>query len=260
MIQTLPFPGSYQSQGERIEDVIDEALEQARVLSQCGFDGAIVQNMKDMPIVQHSSMEAVAYMTAVSKEIKRNFPNLSLGILMNWDGAASLCAAEASGADFVRVEHLYTGAEVTSAGILTAQCVEICALRKKLNSAIPVYADIYETHGMPICKKDIGAAAWESVYEAFADGLYLAGKSVEESIDMCVKAKKKVDVPIIVGGGATCENVYELLKYFDGVCVASGIKDGAVRNPINKDQARRFCEEVARAKADAVNLYDEVKR
>ena len=80
--------------------------------------------MNDMPIKQESSPEAIAYMTRIAYEIRKRFPELLMGILMNWDGVAGLCVADAVGADFVRVEHLFTGASVTSAGILQAQCVD----------------------------------------------------------------------------------------------------------------------------------------
>ena len=123
-------------------------------------------------------------MTRISYEIKKRFPELVMGILVNWDGVAGLSVADAVGADFVRVEHLFTGANVTSAGILQAQCVEIADLKKRTRSKVPVYADVYEVHGIPLGRKPVGDAAWECVHEAFADGLFMSGKTTEESISM----------------------------------------------------------------------------
>src|SRR5699024_4044856 len=118
-----------------------------------------------------------AYMTRIGNEIKKKFPELIMGILVNWDGVASLSIAEAINADFIRVEHLYTGVNVTSAGLLEAQCVEILELKKKIGSRVPIFADIYEVHGVPLGRKSYGDAAWEIVNEAFADGLFTSGKS-----------------------------------------------------------------------------------
>lgn len=205
--------------------------------------------MNDMPIKQISSPEAIAYMTMIGSEVKRHFPELILGVLLNWDGVAALSVADAIGADFVRVEHLFTGAEVTSAGLLQAQCVEIAALRKRIKSDIPVYADVYEIHGVPLGRKPIEDAAWESVHEAFADGLFIAGKSTEESYELVKMARTKVkDTPIFLGGGATGDNVCELLQYYDGVCVATWIKNGDMKNPIDPVRAKRFMDEVRRAR------------
>ena len=80
----------------------------------------------------------------------------------------ALAVADAAGADFVRVEHLYTGAEVTSAGLLQGQCCEITALKRKLGTDIPVYADVWERHGIPLCPQPLDEAAWQCVHEAFA--------------------------------------------------------------------------------------------
>lgn len=243
MVQPLPLPGSYRNQGEKLEIIKEKALEEAGILRKCGFDGIILQNMGDMPIRQTAAVEAVAYMTAIGQAVRQEFLNMRLGILINWDGVASLAVADAVGADFVRVEHVYTGVEVTSAGLLQGQCCEIVALKKKLGSQIPIYADIYETHGVPLGAKTVEDAAWENVYEAFADGLFLSGKTPASSIELVKRARRRVpDTPIILGGGATGDNVRELLQYFDGVCVGTWIKNGSLQNMVDEEKAKIFVE------------------
>lgn len=249
MVQPDPLPGSYRHTDKKINNILDQSLRETEMVLKNGFDGIVLQNMNDMPIKQHSSPEAIAYMVKIADAIKRNFPEHALGILMNWDGVAGLSVADAVGADFVRVEHLFTGVEVTSAGLLEAQCVEINELRKKVKTNIPVFADVYEVHGVPLGRKPIEEAAWESVHEAFADGLFIAGKNPSESIDLVKRAKKKVnDTPIFLGGGATGDNVYELLQQYDGVCVATWIKNGDMKNPIDPERAKIFMNEVKRAR------------
>lgn len=249
MIQPNPLPGSYRHDNETIDEIVYHALKETEMVQENGFDGIILQNMNDMPIKQVSRPEAIGYMTRIGYEIRKNFPDLVLGVLVNWDGVAALSVADAIGADFVRVEHLFTGANVTSAGILQAQCVEIAEVRKRTRSKVPVYADIYEVHGVPLGKKPIEDAAWEAVHEAFADGLFLAGKSIEASKEMIAKVREKLpDTPVFLGGGATGDNVYELLKHYDGVSVATWIKDGNMKNPINPEKAKIFMAEAQRAK------------
>jgi membrane complex biogenesis BtpA family protein len=249
MIQTPPLPGSFQHSGQCFNEIIDYVLQEARLLSDCGFDAVILQNMGDMPVRQQARPEVIAYFSIIAKEIKNNFRDLVLGILINWDGVASLAVAHAANADFVRVEHVYTGVEVTSTGLITAQCCEITEMKKRLNITIPIFADVYEPHAVPLGAKPIEDAAWESVHEAFADGLFLSGKSAKESIDMIERARIKVPKStIFLGGGATDENVLELLRYYDGVCVAKWIKNGSLRNPIDPERAKRFIEKVNIAK------------
>lgn len=247
MIQPDPLPGSFRHSGRSIEEITDRAVAEAAMVMDNGFDGFILQNMNDMPVKQKAAPEAISYMTVIGDRLRHEFPHAVLGILVNWDGVAALSVADAIGADFVRVEHLFTGAEVTSAGILEAQCCEIAALRKRIATGIPVFADVYEIHGIPLGAKPIGDAAWESVHEAFADGLFLAGKTPADSIEMVKEVRKRVKVPIFLGGGATGENVRELLRHFDGVSVATWVKNGDMKNPIDRDRAKLFLSEARRA-------------
>lgn len=248
MVQTLPLPGSFRNKGERIDQITEQALEETRVLSECGVQTVILQNMGDMPIRQQSAPEAIAYLSVVGNAIRKNFPDLSLGVLVNWDGVAALSVADAIGADFVRVEHLYTGAEVTSAGILQGQCCEITALKRKIGTQIPIYADVWETHGIPICPQPLDEAAWQCVHEAFADGLFLCGKGAQKSIEMASIVRKRVpEVPLYLGGGATGDNVKELLKFYDAVCVATWIKNGNMANPVDRARTQYFVEQAALA-------------
>lgn len=160
----------------------------------------------------------------------------------------ALAVADAAGADFVRVEHLYTGAEVTSAGLLQGQCCEITALKRKLGTDIPVYADVWERHGIPLCPQPLDEAAWQCVHEAFADGLFLCGKNAQESLSMARQVRQRVPgIPLFLGGGATGDNVRELLQEYDAVCVATWIKNGDMRNPVAPDRTRYFVEQAALA-------------
>lgn len=249
MIQPSPLPGSYRHIDKTINEIVDEVLAETQMIVENGFDGVILQNMNDMPIKQIAAPEAIAYMTRIAYEIKQKYPELVLGVLVNWDGVASLAVADAMNADFVRVEHLFTGANVTSAGILEGQCIDIAALRKRICSKVPVYADIQEVHGIPLGGKPIDDAAWEAVHEAFADGLFVSGKTKEESITMIQAVRKKLpDTPIILGGGATGDNISELLEFYDGVSVATWVKNGDMKNPIDPKRAEVFMSEVKKAR------------
>ena len=219
------------------------------MVAENGFDGFILQNMNDMPVKQTAPPEAVAGMTAIAARLRAAFPELVMGVLVNWDGVAALSVAEAAGADFVRVEHLFTGVEVTSAGLLEGQCCEIARLRKRLGSKIPVYADVYEVHGVPLGAKPIEDAAWESVHEAFADGLFISGRTAAESIELIRRARTRVpETPIFLGGGAAGDNICELMRHFDGVSVATWVKNGDMKNPIDPARAKRFMDEIRRAR------------
>lgn len=242
MLQPSPLPGTYLYDGRDFSDIVNNVMREAKIINELGYDGFILQNMHDGPIRQHAQQHTIAYMTAIAQTIKKEYPNKTLGILVNWDGAASLCVACASGADFVRVEYLYTGVSIGMCGILEGQCAEILDLKRKLGTNIPVYADAFEASGVylnPIPKEK---EAIRMVKRAFADGLFMSSDSLSEAVELADKLRKSLDVPLFIGGRATGDNIEELMKYYDGVSVSTWIKDGDMRNPINIEKAKTFIE------------------
>lgn len=252
MAEPMALPGSYAYDGTSLSIITEKLLKEVEEYVKFQFDGVILQNMQDTPIHQQSSFEAVAFMTHLSEAVRREFPKMVQGILINWDGCASLAAAEAAGADFIRVEHCYVGAEVTTAGIINAQCVEILGMKKMMGSSMPILPDIYEPHAMPICPRPIESMVFSSITQGHIDGMFLSGKNTEETIEMGKKARPVADrfggLPIIAGGGTTDASIYEILQTFDGVCIGHWIKDGYLGNPINPEKAKRYMDEVERAR------------
>lgn len=250
MIQPEPMPGSYRHTGKTIEEIIESAKQEAGMLYDNGFDGYIIQNRNDAPIRQQANPETIAYMTRLAIELKRAYPSLIQGILVNWDGIASLAVAEAAGSDFVRIEHTYTGCEVGYAGLMQAQCVDVLEFKKRLGSQIPIYADVQEVHYEQLCGKSVVDNAWDTVMNAFADGLFIGGHTLEESLQLIKDVRKRLkdEVPIFLSSGATGDNISEILQYYDGVSVGTWVKNGNMRNPIDPERAQIFMDGVKTAR------------
>lgn len=250
MIQPEPFPGSFRHSGKTFEEITAISVKEIEMLHANGFDGYIIQNRNDAPVRQQALPETIAYMTALAIECRRQFPHMIQGILVNWDGVASLAAADAAGADFIRVEHTYTGVEIGYAGMMQAQCVDICRLKKRIQSHIPVYADVQEIHYEQLAGKSIVDNAWDTVMNAFADGLFLGGQSSDESIEIIKSVRKRLGskIPIFLSSGATGDNISEILRHYDGVSVGTWVKNGNMKNPIDQKRARKFMEGVMKAR------------
>lgn len=248
MIQPHAMPGSYLNEGESFEQITQAVMEEAKMIVTMGFDGFILQNMHDGPIAQQARPETIAYMTYLAAKLKEAYPQKVLGILVNWDGVASLAVAAAAKADFVRIEHLYTGVSVDLTGFMRGQCAEVLACKKRLGTKLPILADVQEVNANYLCPDPKPLAAKRTIKSAFADGLFMSGANTEESLALIRETRKCLpDTPILLGGGATGENVGELLKYYDGVSVATWIKDGDMRNPINPKRAAQFLSECKKA-------------
>ncbi len=250
MIQPEAMPGSYLGGGRTLNQILERVLEEAQMIADMGFDGFILQNMHDGPVGQTARPETIAFMTRLGAELRRHFPELILGVLVNWDGLASLAVAEAVEADFVRVEHLYTGVSVGNTGFMSGQCAAICEMRKRLGSSIPVFADVQEVNSTYLAPKPKAQAAVDVVRGAFADGVFVSGSNTRESLQYVKEIKALLPgVPVFLGGGATGDNIRELMMYYDGVSVATWIKNGNMRNPIDKGRAQLFLSEILAATA-----------
>lgn len=261
MLQPEPCPGSYRHDGKTIGQIVDCSIKEVELLKKNGFDGYIIQNRNDAPVRQQAQPETIAYMTLLARECRRSFPDLIQGILLNWDGVASLAVADAVEADFIRVEHTYTGVEIGYAGMLQAQCVDICQMKKRLGSKVPVYADVQEIHYEQLAGKSFVENAWDTVMNAFADGLFLGGRSCEESIEMLGQVRKRLggEIPVFLSSGATGDNIGRILRYYDGVSVGTWVKNGNMKNPIDPELARRFMEGVREAREYRWNQAVEVR-
>ncbi len=248
MIQLRPLPGSYRHRGEPLASIIDAVLDEASVLADAGFDGLQLQNMGDNPSTRRVGPETVAYMTAAAVAVKREFPDLSLSILANWDAEATIAIADASGADFVRIEHTYTGVAVTSWGLSEACCYEATRFHRRIGARAPIFADVYEPHAVPLAPRPVDEAARAAVDEGGADGLFVTGKDFPQSMEWLQAVRRALPaVPLFLGGGATASNVGEALSVADGVVVATWIKRGNMRNAVDPDLARQFLAAVRNA-------------
>lgn len=245
MVQLRPLPGSHRYVGEPLASIIDAVVQEAGVLAEAGFDGLQLQNMGDNPSTRHVGPETVAYMTAAALAVRQAHPALSLSILVNWDVEASLAVADATGADFVRVEHTYTGVAVAVWGFSEACCYEATRFRRRIGSHIPIFADVFEPHTVPLCPQPVDVAAKAAVVEGGASGLFVTAPNFAESMVWLRQVRHALpNTPLFLGGGANDQNVAEALEVADGVVVASWIKHGDMRNATDPALARRFMDAV----------------
>jgi uncharacterized protein len=249
MVQLRPLPGSYRYRGESLGSIIEAAVNEAAILEDAGFDGLQLQNMGDNPSTRKVGPETVAYMTAAAIAIRQAFPRLSFSVMVNWDAEASIAVADAAGADFIRIEHTFTGVAVTAWGLSEACCYAVTRFHRHIGARMPIYADVYEPHAVPLGPMPIDQAARMAVDEGGADGLFITGRNFEESMSWLQQVRQTLPTtPLILGGGATPENVARALSIADGVVVATWIKGGNMRNPVEPELARRFTSAVSSAR------------
>lgn len=243
VIHLLPLPGSPRFLTS-MDEILDRALSDARVLQQCGFDAVVIENSGDTPYHPVSiEPTTIAAMSMVADHIRREY-NLKIGInALRNDARAALGIAAAAGGNFIRV-NVHTGVYASDQGMLEGQADETLRYRRLLGQKIAILADVHVKHAVAISDSDIAQAAKDTAYRGLADGLIVTGQATGAHVDPEKLQRVKDAVPdrrLFVGSGATADTVGSLLRIADGVIVGSSLKKNAdISNPIDESLARTF--------------------
>jgi len=246
MVHCWPMPGAPGYTGYGIDTIIEHAVKDARALEEGGVDGIIVENMWDIPFRAGSRIapESIATHAVVARTVGQEV-KLPLGINLVHNGGVSLLGiALAAGASFIRV-CMFTGAGVWEAGEWDEGCApDLMRRRKELGAEhIKVFADVDKKHSVRFPGIDL-ATHIEWTRFSGADALIVSGRMTGNApdIDKVREAKSlSGDRPLLIGSGASEENIAAFLEVADGVIVGSSIKEGGVcENAVDVERVRRF--------------------
>jgi hypothetical protein len=246
MLHLPPLPGS--PLGRSSLDAIEpRLLSDARILSEAGFDAAVLENYGDVPFYKDRvDPVTVATMTRLAVAVRRGAGGLRLGInVLRNDAAAAIAIAFAVDAAFIRV-NVHVGATATDQGVIEGRASDTLRLRAALGADVGIWSDVHVKHGRSLAHATIEGEAEDAVDRGLADALIVSGRATGEpaSLDE-VRRVKSLDlgVPVYVGSGVTAENVREVLAASDGVIVGTALKEGGrTANPVDGDRALRFVE------------------
>jgi len=249
MVHVRALPGTPHA-SLLVPEVISKAVEEARVLLDCGFDGLLIENMHDTPyLLRKVGPEVVACMTAVGCAIRQAFPTVLLGVqVLAGANHEALAVALACGAQFIRCEG-FVFASVADEGLMAkASAGELLRYRRAIGCGhIKIAADIKKKHSAHAITSDVSIAETAHAAEFFcADAVIVTGVSTGQptELDDVVAAKRATKLPVAVGSGVTPSNLRILASWADIFIVGSYIKkDGNWANDI--DPAR--CKEIVEA-------------
>lgn len=225
MVQLGALPGSSRYRGAKMEAVLQSAMAEAQILAENGVDVLMVQNLGDVPTDLHATKVQVAWMTRVTAEVRRVFGKpVGLNLLEN-DAEAMFAIASAADADFVRIK-IFVGAMLTPFGVEQAQAFSAIRARTSWNAEkVAIFADVHDRTGRSLVENNFEDDLDYAVRLGTADGIVLTGKSYSQTHELIQTARRKVgNIPILVGGGVTAENVAEVNAVADGVIVSSSLK------------------------------------
>jgi uncharacterized protein len=245
-VHLAPLPGSPRY-GGTMRAVYEQALAETTVFKKYKVDALIVENFNDKPFFPgRLPHETVAALAAVAREGRHTFQGpLGINALRN-DGAAAMAIATASVADFIRV-NVHMGAVVSEQGIIQGLAHKTLRLRENLKSSVLVFADIGVKHAAPIGDRGLATEAIDATERGLADALIVSGAltgSATNPADVDI-AQKYTSLPVLIGSGATPDNLGKLWKKADGFIVGSFFKkDGKGSNAVEEKRVKAFMEKV----------------
>ena len=236
------LPGTTQNT-HTLRQIIADAVDEAKRLYAAGIRNILIQNVNDVPMHVHVGANVVTSMSVICYAVREAIPaDCVMGVsVLRDDGEVMVSVANAAEMDYIRPK-CYVGAVVGIDGIHSGIINEVLETRYKLRSNVEIIPDIHDRSTTPIG----GVALLDAVAQATSAGLCrainLAGKNFDDSLKMADEVKKEFhDLYINIGGGAKPSNLKTVYEHFDGVFVASCLKDtGNMTGKLDDDKLHAF--------------------
>jgi len=246
MVHVRPLPGSPRWEGS-LRSVVDDALRDARVLADAGFDGVVVENFGDVPFVPDASPpETVAAMAVVVSAVREMLPaGMLVGVnMLRNDAAGAMAVASVAGAELIRV-NVHVGSAWTDQGLIHGRAHESLRMRSRLGVPVAVLADVLVKHAEPVAAIDPANMARDALDRGLADGLVVTGPATGAAVDTTRLRRTVAGAggrPVLAGSGTTPEAVAELhAAGAHGAIVGTWCKvGGRIEAPVDADRAARL--------------------
>jgi predicted TIM-barrel enzyme len=248
VIAALHLPDPVREPGLSMAYLEDYVLANAGVFAEAGIQAIKLQDQTRSS--GPASMDTVANMAAFGRLLKREYPKVALGIILQaHDGESPLVVAKASGASFVRLK-VFVGSVNGAEGPKHGLAVAARACRARIDASdVAIHADVHDRTTIPAD----GASLEQSAHWALglgADSLVITGSSFADSLARIGKIRSAgILAPVLLGGGVTTANVADALASANGVVVSTALmlKPDQRRGPVlwDTDACRRFMEAAA---------------
>lgn len=233
-----PLPGSPKYGNERMRDLIERAVTDARNFAKGGMDGLLIENHGDIPFLQPGEIgqETIAAMTAIARAVREE-TGLPFGInLLANSALGALAIAKASEARFVRVNQ-WVNAYVSNEGLVQGESGRALRYRRMIGADdIAIFADVHVKHGAHAIMSDRPLREQASDVEFYeADVAIATGNRTGDSVpdDEIEQIREGTQLPLIAGSGVTARNGAHILSRTDGAIVGSNLKrDGVWWNEV----------------------------
>jgi uncharacterized protein len=245
VVHLLPLPTSPRWGGS-LKDVIARAEKEATALAAGGVDGIIIENFFDAPFTKERVNSAVVSAMTLIVDRIQNLVTLPIGLnVLRNDALSAMAIASCTNAQFIRVNVL-TGAMATDQGLIEGNAYELLRYRRELGADVAILADVLVKHARPLGTPNLTTAVQDTIERGLADAVILSGwatgspPSVE---DVELAAAAAGDTPVLIGSGASWDNIAQLMQAANGAIVASSLKrNGKITESIDPIRVAQFVE------------------
>ena len=245
VVHLLPLPTSPRW-GGNLKAVIARAEQEATALAAGGVDGIIVENFFDAPFTKDRVDPAVVSAMTLIVDRLRGMVTVPIGInVLRNDARSGIAIATCVGVQFIRVNVL-TGIMATDQGLIEGKAHELLRYRRELGSEVAILADVLVKHARPLGTPNLTTAVQDTIQRGLADAVILSGwatGSPPTKEDLELAAAAAGNTPVLIGSGASWENIAHLIQAADGVIVASSLKrHGKIEGTIDPIRVSQFVE------------------
>jgi len=227
-----------------IDKIVKLAQNDIDTLTAGGIDGLIIENFGDAPFVKDnlSKRSLVSFATVVSNlDIDKKL-DVGINVLRN-DGISALSIAEATDADFVRINVL-NNIMYTDQGIIEGKSYDISQFRNTLSKEIKVFADVFVKHATPPYGAKIENHTKELLERAGADVVIVSGDGTGEETNIEDLQRIRDIVPLgklAIGSGLNEDNIKKYVDISDIGIIGTDFKlDGILNNPVDLNRVKNL--------------------
>lgn len=230
LIHTKPFPGTPFYEEGNLEYNIKKAIHDAKALENGGATGGLIQT-NDMlyPATDDCDYVRVSTLAVVANEVRHAVgPDFKIGVQIMWNCITpSLAVARAVNADFTRCTALF-GTVPSKYGMLEAQPYKVQEYRRRIGAMnTELIAEISGYHNNTGVDEEHIKAMVKDAATVHADAVEICHRDEElnNKIEAIIR-KANPNMPIILGGSTTVENVARRLANADGALVGACFEGG----------------------------------
>lgn len=235
-----------------LEGIVESAAREVRALQDGGVDAILFCNENDIPYSTSVGMEVVATMAHVIGRLRSDL-RVPYGTNLLWDPAASVAAAVASGASFIR--EVLTGVYDSDMGLLAPDFGAVAGYRHMIGAAhVAMFANITPEFSRSVGGRTVADRAASAAYLG-VDALLISGPAagVDASMSDLREAKDAVQIPVLANTGVKHETIEDVLAVADGAIVGTSLKvDGHTWNPVDPERVLEMMRRVREVRGSLV--------